>query len=86
MACPAESVRPAVLGYPLIEVDDPWKQMQFNKDRYYYTKRYLCRNCNKEIKSESWEKDRCFGGGTVLKDNTMPNCCPNCGADMRKET
>lgn len=77
------NVRPVVRGVPLIEINEPWQPMRGNKDRFYYTKRYLCRNCEYQIKTESWEKDRCFGAGTIFKENSMPNFCPNCGADMR---
>ena len=80
---PIADVRPVVMGAPLIEINEPWQPMRGDKDRFYYTKRYLCRNCEYQIKTESWEKDRCFGAGTIFKENSMPNFCPNCGADLR---
>lgn len=48
----------------------------------WYRKRLLCASCGVEIKMESWTQDHCFGEGTILRDNKMPNFCPNCGARM----
>ena len=38
-----------------------------------------------KIRTESWDEKRCFGEGTILKDNSMPRYCPNCGAKIGQE-
>lgn len=49
----------------------------------WYRKIFSCSECGADIAMESWDEHRCFGNSTVLRDNIMPNFCPNCGADMR---
>lgn len=51
------------------------------KERGWFRKRFFC-PCGQLIKVESWEKEHCFGSGTVLRENKMPKHCPNCGAKM----
>lgn len=50
----------------------------------WYRKHLCCSECGTEIRSESWNESRCFGAGTILKDNTVPNFCPVCGSDLRE--
>ena len=82
----AADVVPVKIGFPLIEQDSPWEMMPTNTTRYYFTRKYLCRNCKRQIMSESWNEHRCFGGGTILRDNTMPSFCPYCGAVLKEDS
>ena len=54
------------------------------RDRWY-RKIFFCAKCGIKIRTESWDEKRRFGEGTILKDNSMPSFCPNCGADLRGE-
>lgn len=47
----------------------------------WYRKRFYC-SCGQLIRTEAWDEKRCFGEGTILKENVMPRFCPNCGAKM----
>lgn len=67
------------IGSPLIEKRE-WIEGYENR---WYRKKFYCASCGIKIKIESWDKKRCFGEGTILQDNDMPNFCPNCGADLR---
>ena len=51
--------------------------MEGHPDRFI--KRYNCVVCGTAILLEFWDKSRCFGIGSVLKDNKMPEFCPKCG-------
>ena len=64
------------------DFDESYKAMA--KERGWYRKQLYCR-CGLLIKSETWEKEHCFGSGTVLKENKMPNFCPECGAVVKGE-
>ena len=46
---------------------------------------FCCAKCGIKIRTESWDEKRCFGEGTILKDNSMPRYCPNCGAKIGQE-
>ena len=48
----------------------------------WYRKNYCCTSCGIRIRTESWDEKRCFGTSTILKDNTMPKFCPNCGTKI----
>lgn len=50
-----------------------------------HRRRYYCEYCGELIRTESWTDKRCFGAGTILVNNEMPNFCPNCGAEIRFE-
>lgn len=52
------------------------------RDRWY-RKNFFCAKCGMKIRTESWDEKRCFGESTILKDNSMPRYCPNCGAWMK---
>ena len=52
------------------------------EDENLYRKKYLCPVCKRVIKRETWDSKRCFGEGTILKDNTVPRYCPNCGTPL----
>lgn len=54
------------------------------RDRWY-RKIFYCSKCSMKIRTESWDEKRCFGEGTILKDNSMPRYCPNCGAKIGQE-
>ena len=53
-------------------------------EKGWYQKSFYCR-CGQLIKTEMWNEKYCFGSGTVLKSNAIPNYCPNCGAKMDGE-
>ena len=55
------------------------------RDRLYRRKLY-CPFCGIRIRTESWDKKRCFGYYTILNDNEMPNFCPNCGMSLKEVT
>lgn len=50
-----------------------------------HLREYFCEHCAELIRTESWTDERCFGAGTILKNNEMPNFCHNCGAEIRFE-
>lgn len=50
----------------------------------YQRKLFECR-CGYPILLETWKNDNCFGSGTVLKDNSLPRFCPNCGKPISLE-
>ena len=64
-------------------VTDDFVNMEFAKERGWYRKRFYCPNCDLLIKTETWDRNRMFGCGTVLKSDDMANFCPNCGAEMK---
>lgn len=66
-------------GTPLLEKRE-WIEGYENR---WYRKKFYCASCGIKIKFESWDEKRCFGKGTILRDNNMPNFCPNCGAEIR---
>lgn len=39
----------------------------------------LCPSCWENLKIEFWTTKRCFGKGTILKNNKNPKYCPDCG-------
>lgn len=47
----------------------------------WYRKRFYC-PCGQLIRTEAWDEKRCFGEGTILKENVMPRFCPTCGVKM----
>ena len=51
----------------------------------WYRKIFCCAKCGMKIWTESWDEKRCFGAGTILKDNSMPRYCPKCGAMLKTE-
>lgn len=50
------------------------------RDRWY-RKVFCCVKCGIKIKTESWDEKRRFGESTIIKDNSMPKYCPNCGQE-----
>ena len=54
------------------------------RDRWY-RKIFCCAKCGMKIRTESWDEKRCFGESTILKDNSMPRYCPNCGEKTGQE-
>ena len=62
---------------------DDFKDLEVAKERGYHRKKFYCPNCDLLIKIESWDSERMFGGGTILKSNEMPKFCPECGAKMK---
>lgn len=68
-------------GTPLLEKRE-WIEGYENR---WYRKKFYCASCGIKIRTESWNEKRCFGEGTILQDNNMPNFCPNCGADVREK-
>ena len=75
---PAADVRPVVRGF-LTETREP-----IEGHPTWYRKHLCCSECGVQIRLESWNEVRCFGAGTILRENEMPKYCPNCGADMRE--
>lgn len=63
-------------GTPLLE-KRLWIEGYENR---WYRKNFYCASCGIKIRTESWDEKRCFGEGTILKKNDMPNFCPHCGA------
>lgn len=55
--------------------------MEGHVGRWYY-RRFYCAVCGAKIRTESWDAERCFGCGTILSDNTMPDFCPHCGTKI----
>ena len=51
----------------------------------WYRKNYYCPSCGTKIRTESWDEKRCFGISTILKDNAMPEFCPNCGKKIGRD-
>ncbi len=62
---------------------DDFKDLEVAKERGYHRKKFYCPNCDLLIKIETWDSERMFGGGTILKSNEMPKFCPECGAKMK---
>lgn len=62
---------------------DDFKDLEIAKKRGYHRKKFYCPNCDLLIKIETWDSERMFGGGTILKSNEMPKFCPNCGAKIK---
>lgn len=49
----------------------------------YYRKKCFCTNCDLLISTETWDSVRMFSLNTILKDNKVPNYCPNCGVQIQ---
>ena len=47
-----------------------------------YRKILFCPSCGTKLRIESWTTQRCFGAGTILKDNRNPKYCPDCGVKI----
>lgn len=62
---------------------DDFKDLVVAKERGYHRKKFYCPNCDLLIKIETWDSERMFGSGTILKSNEMPKFCPECGAKMK---
>ena len=62
---------------------DDFGDLELAKERGWHRKKFYCPNCDLLIKIETWDSERMFGGGTILKSNEMPKYCPNCGAKMK---
>ena len=71
-----EQVEPCSVS--LIEKREP---IDGYRDRWY-RKIFCCAKCGMKIRTETWNEKRCFWKGTILKDNSMPMYCPNCGKKM----
>lgn len=76
---PAADVKPVVRGN-LVETREP-----IDGHPTWYRKHLCCSVCGVQIRLESWTEERCFGAGTILRENEMPSFCPKCGADMRDD-
>lgn len=57
---------------------EKWEWIEGYQGRWY-RKKFFCPTWETEIRMEAWDKKRCFGVSTILKDNEMPKFCPNCG-------
>ena len=62
---------------------DDFSNLDLAKERGWHRKKFHCPNCDLLIKIETWDSERMFGCGTVLKTNEMPKFCPNCGSRMK---
>lgn len=69
---PAVDAEPVRLRIDVCDVDE---------EKGWYRRLLYC-PCGQLIKTETWDAKRCFGTGTVLRENKMPKHCPNCGAKM----
>ena len=61
---------------PIIRTEDIDRLVEGHRA---YRKYFDCPNCGSLLKTESWTTVRCFGGGTMLKDNSEIRFCPQCG-------
>ena len=62
---------------------DDFRDLAFAKAEGCYRKHYFCPSCGVEIGTQTFDKNRMFGQGTVLHSNKFPRFCPFCGADIK---
>ena len=75
---------------PLVDKEEIIQKTEFLEKREWiegyagrwYRKKFYCPNCGIKIRTESWDEKRCFGEETILKDNTIPKFCPECGTKL----
>ena len=64
---------------------DEFRWLESDRAKGYYRKHFFCPSCGIEIGHQSFDSERMFGQGTVLRSNMFPNCCPCCGERLRLE-
>lgn len=43
---------------------------------------YQCPDCKAKLGHTVHNDKRCFGAGTVMKNNHLPKFCPDCGCEL----
>lgn len=70
-----------------IEIDTKdFDNLPVAENKGYYRKKFFCEKCDLLISTETWDSTRMFGLGTILKDNKIPNYCPNCGVEIQMDS
>lgn len=58
---------------------EDFDNLKLAHERGWLHKNFFCTTCGLLIRTESWEGNHMFGGGTVMKNNKTPKFCPDCG-------
>ena len=60
--------------------------IEFLDDPSFFKKHFTCPDCGTEICTEVWNREtaRRIGFSSILKNNTIPKMCPECGTAISK--
>jgi predicted RNA-binding Zn-ribbon protein involved in translation (DUF1610 family) len=61
---------------------DDFRDSEIAKEKGYHRRKFYCPHCDLLVRIETWDDHRMFGLSTIMKDNIMPNYCPNCGEEI----